>query len=294
MTFELESRTGDDGMTVLLSTPYSMAAAPYQWSVCSGFRSNVLPSTGHALEPRDEEVLSTLSSCFHDFMELTSSDSCWEAGRKPLQDLEQRWQSRGLHGRQFLQLLTMYRTQIGWEAMVPDHFNKFYRFVFYISKEPQRKHLQIETAIAAWQLVLAGRFRLLSAWCDFLWQKHSTVRVINEDQWRQVLDFSRTVHEDLSNFDPNGAWAWILDDFVEHTRSQRLGIGRQPSSSLDLAAMQQDSGPSHMIAISPHVGSKRRSADVDVVAEQLSAMPLTSSSSDELTMSAAKRLCSMG
>ena len=37
----------------------------------------------------------------------------------------------------------------------------------------------------------------------------------------QILDFSRTVHEDLSNFDPAGAWAWILDEFVESLRAQR-------------------------------------------------------------------------
>jgi neutral trehalase len=41
----------------------------------------------------------------------------------------------------------------------------------------------------------------------------------------QILDFSRTVHEDLSNFDPNGAWACVLDEFVEHLRSTRTSTG---------------------------------------------------------------------
>ncbi len=35
----------------------------------------------------------------------------------------------------------------------------------------------------------------------------------------QILDFSRTVHEDLSNFDPAGAWALLLDEFVDYLRS---------------------------------------------------------------------------
>jgi DCN1-like protein 1/2 len=42
----------------------------------------------------------------------------------------------------------------------------------------------------------------------------------------QVLEFSRAVHEDLSNYDANGAWACLLDEFVDHTRAQR-----QPSLS---------------------------------------------------------------
>lgn len=37
----------------------------------------------------------------------------------------------------------------------------------------------------------------------------------------QVLDFSRSVHEDLSNFDLNGAWVWLLDDFVEYMKKAR-------------------------------------------------------------------------
>jgi len=37
----------------------------------------------------------------------------------------------------------------------------------------------------------------------------------------QLLDFSRSVYEDLSNFDPNGAWACCLDEFVDHLRSTR-------------------------------------------------------------------------
>ncbi len=40
-------------------------------------------------------------------------------------------------------------------------------------------------------------------------------------QQGQVLDFSNLVHEDLSNFDPNGAWVCLLDEFVDYVRQQR-------------------------------------------------------------------------
>jgi hypothetical protein len=34
----------------------------------------------------------------------------------------------------------------------------------------------------------------------------------------QLLEFSRTVLEDLSNYDPTAAWPVALDEFVEHIR----------------------------------------------------------------------------
>jgi len=33
---------------------------------------------------------------------------------------------------------------------------------------------------------MAGRFRLLDKWLDFVRQRKHMMRVINEDQWRQV------------------------------------------------------------------------------------------------------------
>ncbi|KAL9254743.1 Defective in cullin neddylation protein AAR3-like protein [Drosera capensis] len=43
-------------------------------------------------------------------------------------------------------------------------------------------------------------------------QRHN----ISEDTWRQVLAFSRCVHEDLEGYDSAGAWPVLIDDFVEH------------------------------------------------------------------------------
>jgi len=35
-----------------------------------------------------------------------------------------------------------------------------------------------------------------------------------------VLDFSRTIYEDLSNYDANGAWPTLIDEYVSSRRSQ--------------------------------------------------------------------------
>ncbi len=46
----------------------------------------------------------------------------------------------------------------------------------------------------------------------------------------QVLDFARTIHEDLSNYDTAGAWAVLLDEFVEALRQGHGGAGAAAGS----------------------------------------------------------------
>ncbi|KAK8716180.1 hypothetical protein V6N13_043498 [Hibiscus sabdariffa] len=93
-------------------------------------------------------------------------------------------------------------------------FSRFYDFVFFICRENGQKNITVSRAVAAWRLVLAGRFRLLNQWCNFVEknQRHN----ISEDTWHQVLAFSRCVHENLGGYDPEGAWPVLIDDFVEH------------------------------------------------------------------------------
>ncbi|XP_039009820.1 DCN1-like protein 3 isoform X2 [Hibiscus syriacus] len=93
-------------------------------------------------------------------------------------------------------------------------FSRFYDFVFFVCRENGQKNITVSRAVAAWRLVLAGRFRLLNQWCDFVEknQRHN----ISEDTWQQVLAFSRCVHENLEGYDPEGAWPVLIDDFVEH------------------------------------------------------------------------------
>ncbi|KAJ4707435.1 Defective in cullin neddylation protein [Melia azedarach] len=93
-------------------------------------------------------------------------------------------------------------------------FSRFYDFVFFMCRENGQKNITVSRAVTAWRLVLAGRFRLLNQWCDFVEknQQHN----VSEDTWQQVLAFSRCVHENLEGYDPEGAWPVLIDDFVEH------------------------------------------------------------------------------
>ncbi|XP_060193761.1 defective in cullin neddylation protein AAR3 [Lycium barbarum] len=93
-------------------------------------------------------------------------------------------------------------------------FSRFYDFVFFVCRENGQKNITISKAVAAWKIVLAGRFRLLDHWCNFV-EKNQRYN-ISEDTWQQVLAFSRSVHENLEGYDREGAWPVLIDDFVEH------------------------------------------------------------------------------
>jgi hypothetical protein len=74
----------------------------------------------------------------------------------------------------------------------------------------------------------------------------------------QVLEFTKYIYEDLSNYDIDSAWPTLIDDFVSHVRCKH-----SPSS-----VRQQCLSPSALahagllpVAVAPGVGSKRKLED---------------------------------
>lgn len=112
------------------------------------------------------------------------------------------------------------------EMTDPSKFSEMYAYAFGWAAEKGQKCLQLDTALAMWRLLLGegtpkpgGPWPLLERWLSFLKKAHAG-RAIGRDTWLQLLEFVRTVKADMSDYDENGAWPYLLDEFVEACRKE--------------------------------------------------------------------------
>ncbi|XP_039212207.1 DCN1-like protein 5 isoform X2 [Crotalus tigris] len=97
-------------------------------------------------------------------------------------------------------------------------FKNIYRYAFDFARDKDQRSLDIDTAKSMLALLLGRTWPLFSVFYQYLESKY---KVINKDQWYNVLEFSRTVHADLSNYDEDGAWPVLLDEFVEWQKDRQ-------------------------------------------------------------------------
>ncbi|KAJ8297984.1 hypothetical protein KUTeg_024515, partial [Tegillarca granosa] len=91
----------------------------------------------------------------------------------------------------------------------PVHFKNIYRYAFDFARDKDQRSMDIDTSKAMLALLLGKHWPLFSSFHQYLEQ--SKYKVINKDQWCNVLEFSRTILPDLSNYDEDGAlWKLIL------------------------------------------------------------------------------------
>ncbi|KAJ8640899.1 hypothetical protein MRB53_017593 [Persea americana] len=94
-------------------------------------------------------------------------------------------------------------------------FREIYNFAFGWAKEKGQKSLALDTAIGMWQLLFAEKqWPLVDHWCLFLQARHN--KAISRDTWSQLLEFAKTVDPALTNYDAEGAWPYLIDEFVEY------------------------------------------------------------------------------
>jgi len=106
-------------------------------------------------------------------------------------------------------------------------FKEIYRFAFGFAKERESKIIDLATADALLALVLGNRYPHTEPLRAFL-KEQTTYKSVNLDQWMNILEFSRSIKADLSNYDENSAWPVLLDEYCEWAR-KRVGKPASPS-----------------------------------------------------------------
>ncbi|KAM3868869.1 DCN1-like protein 5 [Diretmus argenteus] len=97
-------------------------------------------------------------------------------------------------------------------------FKNIYRYAFDFSRDKDQRSLDMDTAKSMLALLLGRTWPLFPGFHQFLEQ--SKYKGMNKDQWYNVLEFSRTILADLSNYDEDGAWPVLLDEFVEWQKAR--------------------------------------------------------------------------
>ncbi|KAL1934206.1 hypothetical protein VTP01DRAFT_6388 [Rhizomucor pusillus] len=93
-------------------------------------------------------------------------------------------------------------------------FKKLYQFAFGYGKSPGQKSMDVDVAIAMWQVLLNNsRYPDILSFIEFL-QTEKPVKVINKDQWSSLLDFFCSLPPDLSTYDHTSSWPVLFDDYV--------------------------------------------------------------------------------
>lgn len=95
-----------------------------------------------------------------------------------------------------------------------------YAFTFQFALDQGQRCLPVEMCIEFWKLLLRGHFPLLDAWISFVEQR--VKNAISKDTWMMLYDLATQVKPDLSDYDMNGAWPVLLDEFVEQVRNTSL------------------------------------------------------------------------
>jgi DCN1-like protein 4/5 len=130
-----------------------------------------------------------------------------------------------IHGFQKLRTDTIQKIKNQTKLMLdeledPEKSREIYRFSFNYYKEKGQKVLDVQTACFMLSLLFGDKHTHTTNFIKFL-QEQTQWKGLNADQWMVFLEFSRTIHPDMSNYDENAAWPVIYDEFVEWSKETK-------------------------------------------------------------------------
>ncbi|KAF3924006.1 hypothetical protein ABW21_db0204387 [Orbilia brochopaga] len=127
-----------------------------------------------------------------------------------------------------------------------DTFVAFFKYMFQFSKAtPETRSVALDSALAVLTFVLdpltydlkydpatavplpidVHPYPHAAPFLEFLTEKQP-VKVINKDQWESFIPFNRSVSYTLENYNPEGAWPNLYDQYVDwRNEAAKAGVG---------------------------------------------------------------------
>uniref|UniRef100_A0A914HTP8 Defective in cullin neddylation protein n=1 Tax=Globodera rostochiensis TaxID=31243 RepID=A0A914HTP8_GLORO len=103
----------------------------------------------------------------------------------------------------------------------PQKFSDLYQFVFNYVNLGNESSLELETAVACWEVLLEDIGDVRGGiWVDFL--RARKVKDISWETWNLLLKFLNEIDFDMGNYDVDGDYPEIFDQFVEWCQDSSL------------------------------------------------------------------------
>ena len=97
-----------------------------------------------------------------------------------------------------------------------DVFKAVYKFVFGFSCDRGFKNVTTEVAVSLWALLLKDKCRFIDKWNAFIEKEaEGGLKAIKKDTWNMLLELIEATNGDMANFQDDGAWPVLIDQFQE-------------------------------------------------------------------------------
>jgi len=103
-----------------------------------------------------------------------------------------------------------------------EQLRSLHAFTHKFCREERKKNIDVSAATTMLELVHGSTFpKHIPSLCEYL-NQHKEVgkRGVSADEWSMVLNFCNEIVPDCSNFQDDGAWPLLLDDYVEWYREK--------------------------------------------------------------------------
>jgi len=104
-----------------------------------------------------------------------------------------------------------------------ERLRDLHQFTHKFCREGQRKNIDVQSAKIMLSIVLGPLFgEHVRSLADFMETKPTLAKTgVSLDEWMMILQFCREIKPDCSNFQDDGAWPLLLDDYAEWRRDER-------------------------------------------------------------------------